>query len=205
MITKRHVSLLLLILTVAAIGLSLVSCGDELKGFSVDVYNENISYSEQTNSSNVEIEVFVTSDNTSHVIRSYKYKVIFKDASGYAVDSRVYTHPEGIEPGSSNSFRYSYTGGNAISGRIVRVEVMPLEMVMENEEVPETSGSQSGSPKWGFWAWFWVILCIILVLVFFLGCVGAEWESSAVIGGIVVCIIPAILILVIYFGFVFGH
>ena len=109
----------------------------------------------------------------------------------------------------SNSFSLSFpsfglgeSNGKAVVGKVSSVEVVPVSMDLENEAKDPDTGKTIN--PWGFWAWFWTIACIILVGIFLLGGWGGGWNSDTVLGGVIVCIVPAVIILVVYFGFVFG-
>ena len=208
---KRNLSLALLILIIAAFAFSLVSCGGGggLPGSEVDESVSYKKYNAQTDLTTLNVDILVTNGNPTRAVSSYKYKVVFRNSQGAVISTKIFTEHIGILPsGTENHSHYfSESDGTAIRGSVAIVEAFPIEMSLSDKEVESPSGSTSspsGTPKWGFWAWFWVILCGILVALFFIGCVGAEWDSSAVIGGIIVCIVPAIIILVVYFGFVFG-
>ena len=204
---KRKLSVMFLIFYIAVMVLSLVGCGEDeaVRGISVDRVVSDRSYNDVTNLTSLTLEVFATNNNGSHAITSYKYRVIFRDCAGNTLSSREYTQYDGLTPGNTDSFTYSYqeANGTAVRGEVVSVEIVPVQMTLSNEEV-DSSGSKE-SPKWGFWAWFWVIVSGILVFLFITCCIGAEGDSDAIIGGVVIFLAPAILILVIYFGFVFGH
>ena len=204
---KRILSIALLALLAVALVLSLVGCGSSgsVRGFSVDKTVSNQYYDEQSGRTSLELTVFVTNESSTVSIRSYKYKVVFKDAYGAILDTKVYSKYEALEAYNTESFRhyFSVDDATAIKGNVASVEVYPSEMTVSNETKDE-GGSSSGDTEWDFWTWFWVIISGVLIFLFISCCIGAEGDSDAIIGGVVIFLAPAILILIVYFGFFFG-
>lgn len=201
---KRTLSILFLAFYAVAMILSLVGCGGNksVRGFYVSNTVNDRYYNEQTGSTSLNLSVSVTNDNSSQGIRSYKYKVVFRDVSGSVLATKIYSSYEALEAYDTENFYYYFNedDGTAIKGNVAIVDVYPVEMTVSNEK----SEGSSGESAWGFWAWFWTIVSGILVLLFITCCIGADGDSDAIIGGVVIFLAPAILILVIYFGFVFG-
>ena len=204
---KRKLSVLFLVIYLAVMVLSLSGCGDNSsqRGLAVDSVVIDRNYNDESGLTSLSVSVTASNENDSHVMRSYKFRLVFKDMTGAVITSKVYTQYEGLAPYSSESFTYYFSeqSGTAIRGEVIRVEAVPVEMTLDNEEI-EASGS-NGSTEWSFWTWFWVIVSGILIFLFITCCIGAEGDSDAIIGGVVIFLAPAILILVVYFGFFFGH
>ena len=202
---KRTLSILLLVFLTAALALSLVGCGgkETVRGFSVNTTVSTQYYDEISEKTTLDFTVFVTNESSTQSIRSYKYKVVFRDYYGSILDSRVYSSFEGLDPYDTESFYYHFGDdeGNAIRGEVALVDVYPVEMTVNNETENDSS---SGDTEWDFWTWFWVIISGILIFLFISCCIGADGDSDAIIGGVVIFLAPAILILVVYFGFFFG-
>ena len=205
---KRIFSLAVLVLMAVAIVLSLVSCADDrLKG--IDLYVDyEIQYNLQSDTTDVSVVIDATNANNSRVVRGYKYKLVLKDGTGSTLATRVYTaNTMGVRPGSYERLYhdFSLSNGTEISGRVSYVEVIPVEMNLDNEEMKDTDSSEEGSTEWDFWTWLWVIISGVLVYLFFTVCSQEDWDSGMVIGGLIIFILPAIIILTVYFGFFFGH
>ena len=204
---KKILSITLLAFMVMALALSLVGCGGNknIRGFSVDKTVSNIYYDEVEEKTSIQLTVFVTNESSTDSIRSYKYKVVFKDYYGAVLDTKVYSKFDTLDPYDTESFYYNFDAYEEthISGEVATVEVYPVEMTLSNEPANEGS-TGSDDTEWDFWTWFWVIISGILIFLFITCCIGAEGDSDAIIGGVIIFLAPAILILVIYFGFFFG-
>ena len=203
---KRALSILFLCFYLAVMLLSLTACGggERIRGLSVEGSPVGISYNEETGLTELNLNVRTTNNNENRAIRAYKFKAIFRDENGSILTTKVYSVSEGLRPYDTNTFSYTFkeSEGTAIIGRVATVDVVPTEMSLSNDAVEGTTGANI--PKWGFWAWFWTIVSGILVFLFITCCIGADGDSDAIIGGVIIFLVPAILILVIYFGFVYG-
>ena len=201
---KRILSFIALVFITAAIMLSLVSCGGErLEGVEIYAGLERNDYNTETGVTSVSVVIDATNSNSSHIVRGYKYKLIFKDVMGSTIYTRVFTaDTDGIMPGNYDRLFHNFdeSAGNGINGEVYAVEAVPVEMVLDNEEVKE-----SGSTAWDFWTWLWVIISGILVYLFFTVCSQEDWDSGTVIGSVVLFLLPAAIILLVYFGFFFGR
>ena len=207
---KRNLSVALLFLLMVTLLLYLASCigSESVYGFSVSRDVLSNTYNSDTGYSDVEIGVRIYNENPTREMRSCKYKIIFRDSDDSMIYSETRSLAESLIPGEQSYETFSFSG-NSIKGEVDSIEVVPLEMVLNNKANESDDGNggetSSGAVEWDFWTWLWVIISAILILIFFLGCIGAEWDSSAVLGGIIVCVVPAIIILSVYFGFFFGH
>ena len=203
---KRKLSILFLCVYFAVMILSLASCagGGDVVGFSVDKNVKNLYYDEEGDCTSLELTVSATNDNSSRSIRSYKFKVVFRDVSGSILESKIYSGYDSLDPYDTASQTYYFYAGDdgVISGCVDRVDVYPVEMSLGNDE--SNSSASGGDTEWDFWAWFWTIISGILLLLFITCCVGADGDTDAIIGGVIIFLAPAILILFVYFGFFFG-
>ena len=198
---KRNLSILFLVCYFALMILSLVSCGsDNVQGMSVTRNISSVNYNEETNKTSMRVDVYVENLNSSKSVRSYQYRLTFRDGSS-VVYSKNYQSYESLGPndGTSVTHWFEESNGTAITGQVSSVDVTPVQMTLSDSD-----SNSSGTPKWGFWATFWVIVSAILVFLFITCCIGADGDTDAIIGGVVLFIVPAVIILVVYFGFVYG-
>ena len=208
---KRIFSSLVLLITLMAVMLSLASCAgkDSLEG--IETHSDfEISYNYETDVTDVTVTINAVNNNFSHRVVSYKYKLVFRNIAGDVLSTGVYNaNTNGLLPGDSDRIVHGFydSDGTGIRGNVKSVEVTPLEMTIDNDEIKaegSSDSSSSGKSKWTFWTWLWIIVSGVLVYLFFTVCSQEDWDSDTVIGSVVIFILPAVVILVVYFGFFFG-
>ncbi len=206
---KRIFAVIALLFTCAATVLSLAGCGDDssdLRGVGFDYELDSCYYSPESDTTNVSIGITAYNRNHEYELLSFTYKIYFVDEYGNRIASRTMSRDDNIPPDDYQYITASFTGSDAIAGAVSDVRVVPVSMELSAEPYDEGSSSSSSAADnstWGFWTWFWVIIAAILLILFFLCCLGAEGDTDAIVGGVIIFLAPALIILFVHFVFFF--
>lgn len=202
---KRALSILFLIIYALLAVLSLASCGGSgnVRGVELSCYVSDFTYDYENDvTTYIEVSVSAYNANNSSAVKNFKYKLTFLDSNSNVLTTKQLAYYQPLEANDSVSFYQTFSSQQfgSIKGSVQRVVITPIEMTLG-----EGTSNNGGGTEWSFWTYFWVIISGILVLLFVFCCIGAEGDSDTIIGGVVIFLAPAIIILSVYFGFFFGH
>ena len=213
---KKILSLILIAVLVLSLAVTFTSCGssEKIDGVSVSATLNRAEYSEGENLTSVSMYINASNTNSSLKVTSFQYKIYFLDSYGNVLTARNANFDNALDPGESTSFYVGYTNIDGstytdydgsfsaprIPGQISSVRVVPVHM---NTEPIEGASSEGDDSEWGFWTWFWVVIAGILLILFLFCCIGAEGDTDAIVGGVVIFLAPALIILFVHFTFFF--
>ena len=214
---RKIISLLFIAVLAVSLLLTFTSCGssDDISGVTLQAGMHSLTYNDQSNTSSLTVSISATNRNSDLDITSFDYKIYFFDDFGNVIYTSTLKYENTLEPDEDASFSANfinvttgyepdYQGGvNAprVPGKVASVRVVPVSMVtVEADSSGSSSDSDSG---WGFWTWFWVVIAGILIILFLMCCLGAEGDTDAIIGGVIIFLAPALIILFVHFVFFF--
>ena len=216
---RKTLSLLLIAVMLFSMAMTFTSCGssDDVEGVDLQASISNLFYNDSNNTSSLTVNVSATNRSSSMNITSFNYKVYFNDEFGNVIHTITYEYYNLLEPNSdayfsvncinsSSGYQPDYNGGvNAqiISGKVASVRVVPVSMITAEADADASDSSSEEDSGWGFWTWFWVVIAGILLILFLMCCIGAEGDTDAIIGGVIIFLAPALIILFVHFTFFF--
>ncbi|MBQ8380503.1 MAG: hypothetical protein IJY18_01275 [Clostridia bacterium] len=204
---KKSIKALILIVIVVFVISSFASCGNKArseKGVEISASMSDRGYNDDTGKHSLEVNVNIKNENFLKAVRNYKYEILFYDSVGALIHTATFTENDAIAPlgEKSSTYYFDESKGTAISGYVGFVHVNPTEMALNTGISLAILGEEKGTVPFGFWAYFWAIICVLYVIDFIKNLVERGFRHF--FGSLIKALIPIGLIVIIYFGLIFG-